>query len=425
MSKLDKSDNQSIESAESIESIVVAEKSLEKQTVEKNNKQERSQTDDYKSLLRLSILLGSEKDLHRLLSMIITETKRLLDADRSTLFLVDHDRGVYYSEIATGMQGKIELPLGVGLAGTCAVTGETIHVTDAQNDPRYYGDVEGYKVHNILTMPLRNHDDKIIGVVQAINKHSGFFDSRDEEVLSAFASVAAISIENAILRRDVELMFDSMVNVMAASIDARDVQSAGHSQRVARYAEEMARLYGMPDEMLRVVRLSGLLHDYGKIGIPDAVLCKPGPGRLTDEEFAIMRSHVVKTREILEKVYFVGSLKRIPIIAGQHHERLDGRGYPLKLKGDEIEYEAKILAVADVYDALTVKRYYREPMKVAEAISYLYSISGTELDRGCVNLLERVVAALGEPHEVFPLDADVNRNTPLAMPPRQLALADK
>lgn len=393
------------------------------QSVEKTQRQQPSQADDYKALLRLSILLGSEKNLHRLLSMIIAETKRLLNADRSTLFLVDQDREVYYSEIATGMQGKIELPLGVGLAGTCAVTGETIHVTDAQNDPRYYGDIEGYVAHNILTMPLRNHDDKIIGVIQAINKYDGVFDARDEEVLSAFASVAAVAVENTILRRDIELMFDSMVNVMAASIDARDVQSAGHSQRVARYAEEMARFYGMPDENLRVVRLAGLLHDYGKIGIPDAVLCKPGPARLTDDEYQIMRNHVVKTREILDKVYFVGPLKRIPIIAGQHHERLNGRGYPLGLSAENIEFEAKILAVADVYDAITVKRYYREPMKVADAISYLHSITGDDLDHDCVRLLEKVVAELGEPYQVFPLDVDVNPNGAIAMPPRQLALS--
>jgi HD-GYP domain-containing protein (c-di-GMP phosphodiesterase class II) len=367
-----------------------------------------TQKDDYKALLRISTLLSAEKNLHKLLSMIMDETKRLLNADRSTLFLVDHERNVYYSEVAIGMHGTIELPLGVGLAGTAATKGEIINVTDAQNDPRYYGDIEGYVTRTILTIPLRNHADKIIGIVQAINKNTGIFDARDEEILGAFASVAAVAIENTVLRRDFELMFDSMVNVMAASIDARDMQSAGHSQRVARYAEEMARLHGMSEDQQRVVRLAGLLHDYGKIGIPDAVLCKPGPGRLSETEFKIMQSHVVKTRQILDKVYFVGPLKRIPIIAGQHHERLNGRGYPLGLHDVAIEFEAKILAVADVYDAITVRRYYREPMPVAEAITYLHSITGTELDQECVYLLQRVVAQLGEPHQVFPFDTEAN-----------------
>lgn len=365
--------------------------------------------DDYKALLRVSILLGAEKNLHSLLSLIIDECKKLLDANRSSLFLIDYERNVLYSEVATGLKGKFELPLGAGLAGIAAATGQTSHVTDAQTDPRYYGDIEGYVTRTVLTMPLRNHADKIIGVIQAVNKHGNLlFDSRDEEILSALSSVAAIAIENTMLRSDFELMFDSMVNVMAASIDARDLQSSGHSQRVARYAEEMARVRGMNDEALRTVRLAGLLHDYGKIGIPDAILCKPGPGRLTSVEYAIMQSHVVKTREILDKVYFVGPLKRIPLIAGQHHERLDGLGYPQGLTGGEIEFEAKILAVADVYDAITVKRYYREPLPVAEALLYLHTLAGSELDRDCVYSLEEVVARLGEPHQVFPLDIEAN-----------------
>ena len=332
--------------------------------------------DDYKALLRVAILLGAEKNLHSLLSLIIDECKKLLDANRSSLFLIDYERGVLYSEVAIGVQRKFELPLGVGLAGIAATTGQTIFVTNAQTDPRYYGDIEGYITRTVLTMPLRNHADKIIGVIQAVNKHGNLlFDSRDEEILSALGSVAAVAIENAMLRRDFELMFDSMVKVMAASIDARDLQSSGHSQRVGRYAEEMARVQGMNAEALYTVRLAGLLHDYGKIGIPDVILCKPGPDRLTAIEYAVMQSHVVKTREILDKVYFVGPLKRIPLIAGQHHERLDGRGYPHGLTGNSIEFEAKILAVADVYDAITVKRYYREPLPISHALQYLHTLA--------------------------------------------------
>jgi HD-GYP domain-containing protein (c-di-GMP phosphodiesterase class II) len=369
---------------------------------------ETAHKDDYKALVKVAMLLNSETNLDHLLDLIIEESNRLLDADRTSLFLVDYDNKEVYTKIALGTGGReIRVPLGKGLSGTVAVTGETINIKDAQHDPRHAGDHGGYVTHTMLTMPLRTHAGKIVGVIQAINKKTGVFEARDEEILAAFCGLAAVSIENATLRRDIERMFNSFVTTMAKTIDARSPQTSGHSERVARYAKRMAQVVGMTEEQVRVVELAGLLHDYGKIGVPEAILMKPG--RLTEEEWVWMRSHVKQTFDILSNIYFIGDLNRIPLIAGQHHERVNGKGYPHGLVADQIEFEAKILAVADVFDAITYKRYYRNPMTCDEALEHLSSLIGIEFEERCVNALKEVIAQDGPPTNTY-YDPDEVRN---------------
>ncbi|HEX2916552.1 MAG TPA: HD domain-containing phosphohydrolase [Chloroflexia bacterium] len=352
----------------------------------------------YRTLVRLACSLNSENDLDKLLDMILRETNPLLDAERASLFLVDHDTQQIYSVVALGIGRQIRLPIGTGLAGIVAKTGEVINVRDTRSDPRFYKDIDvegGYITRNILTMPLRSHSNKIIGVIQAINKRHGYFYENDEEVLEAFASISAVSIENATLRRDIERMFNSFVKTMAKTIDARSPQTAGHSGRVAFYAQKVALKLGLGPERAHVVYLAGLLHDFGKIGVPEAILTKPG--KLDDGEWVAMRKHVVQTKDILSNMYFIGELKRIPLIAGQHHERINGKGYPLGLTGDMIELEAKILAVCDVYDAITVKRYYRDPMSAGDALQYMSKLIDIEFDRDCIQALIDVVEEYGAP----------------------------
>jgi HD-GYP domain-containing protein (c-di-GMP phosphodiesterase class II) len=359
----------------------------------------RQEDERYRTLVKLACLLNSESDLDRLLDMIINETNKLLNADRTSLFLTDYDTNQIYSKVALGNNGReIRLPIGTGLAGTVALTGETINVRDARSDPRFYNNIDregGYITRTILTMPLRNHSNKIIGVIQAINKRDGIFDDLDEEVLEAFASISAVSIENAQLRHDIEKMFNSFVKTMAKTIDARSPQTAGHSTRVAFYAQNVALKMGLSPELAYTVYLAGLLHDFGKIGVSEAVLTKPG--KLDEKEYKEIQRHVIHTKDILSSMHFIGELRRVPLIAGQHHERVNGKGYPLGLTGDEIELEAKILAVCDVYDALTIRRYYREPMETAEALRYLGTLIGIDFDERCVQALMEVVAEVGPP----------------------------
>jgi HD-GYP domain-containing protein (c-di-GMP phosphodiesterase class II) len=364
--------------------------------VERN--QNSAQIEDYQALIKVAQVLSSEPDVNRLLNLVIDETNRLLHADRTTLFLVDPEKDELYSKIALGMDHEIRVKMGVGLAGYVAATGELVNVEDVATDARFavrFDKEGGYVTKNLLTVPMKNHSSKVIGVLQAINKVEGSFTTRDEEVAVAFASLASIAIENATMRRDIEEMLNSFIVTMARTIDARDPQTAGHSERVAFYAHKVALKLGFSEEEARVVQIAGLLHDYGKIGVPEAVLTKPGA--FTPEERAFIETHVVKSEEILANIYLIGKLKRIPLIVGQHHERVNGKGYPRNLKGNDITLEGRILAVADVYDALTVRRYYREPMSSTDALKLLRNEIGMHFDEQCVDALEAVVADVGAP----------------------------
>ena len=155
--------------------------------------------------------------------------------------------------------------------------------------------------------------------------------------------------------------------------------TAGHSAKVTEYALGICQELGMSAEYREMIRVASLLHDYGKIGVPDAILKKPG--RLTPEERNIVKSHSAKTREILEQINFEGIYKQVPAIAGSHHEKIDGTGYPNALSGNEIPIGAKIIAVADFYEAITAKRHYRDPMPVDAALKLLQDGIGNHFEK--------------------------------------------
>ena len=154
--------------------------------------------------------------------------------------------------------------------------------------------------------------------------------------------------------------------------------TAGHSARVAHYSVGTAQAMGRDaDEQYRVY-YAALLHDYGKIGVDDAVLRKPSS--LTPEEYEHVKQHARFTFDILSKISFPKKLNDLPLLAASHHERWDGKGYPWQLSGEAIPVAGRIIAIADVYDSLTRKRHYREPMPAAQVISYLQEGSGTRFD---------------------------------------------
>jgi Tfp pilus assembly protein PilZ/HD superfamily phosphodiesterase len=177
--------------------------------------------------------------------------------------------------------------------------------------------------------------------------------------------------------------FNSVLQVLAASIDARDTMTAGHSEKVTEYSVGICNELGLPRDECEIIRVAALLHDYGKIGVPDSILKKEG--RLTPEEYTIVQTHAEKTREILARVNFEGMYCKIPEIAGAHHEKVDGSGYPLGLKGAEIPLGARIIAVADYFEAITAKRHYRDPMQLDVALQHLRDGCGSLFDRKVVD----------------------------------------
>jgi HD-GYP domain-containing protein (c-di-GMP phosphodiesterase class II) len=344
---------------------------------------------DLTLILEISKAMSAQRDLDTLLEMIIANTTKVMDADRSSLFLVDQDTNELWSRIAQGAEiSEIRFPVGVGIAGHVAKTGETINIKEAYEDPRFNKEVDkktGYRTKTILCMPMINHEGKVIGVIQVLNKINGIFTDYDEELLSAFCSNAAVAVENAELYKEKDSLFKSLIKTLAATIDARDPVTAGHSQRVALYTVNIARSLGFSEDDIKAMDVAATLHDVGKVGVRDEVLLKPG--RLTFEEYQKIQLHATYTKEILEQIHFARDLKKVPYIASCHHERMDGKGYPNKLRGHEISMAAKILAVVDVFDALTAyDRPYKSAMPLQKALSILNEGKGTQFDPEVVDV---------------------------------------
>ena len=361
-------------------------------------------------ILEVTRQLMSVTDLTALLQLIAEATTKVVDCDRATVFLVDRDKNELWSKVALGAS-EIRFPVGVGIAGVVAATGEIVNIPDAYADPRFNQEIDrrtGYRTNNLLTFPMTGHDGTVIGVFQGINKHGGPFTSADQETLSSLASSAAVAVENAQLIDAQKQLFSSLVETLAVTIDARDQQTAGHSRRVTRYAEVIAASVGLAPAEIERVRTAGLLHDYGKIAVRDRFLQKAG--KLDDAEFAYMKAHAEKTAEFLQHLRFPEDMRDVPLMAAQHHERMDGKGYPLGLTGDQIHLGARIVAAADVFDALTAPRYYKPAYPVEKTMEIMRSMCGEHLDRAVFEAVERalpqLVATIEELKSTWPQPGD-------------------
>ena len=172
--------------------------------------------------------------------------------------------------------------------------------------------------------------------------------------------------------------FDSFIFTLSQIVDARDPLTAGHSHRIMLYADAIATKAGWPKKQREVLKTAALLHDLGKIGIRENILTKKG--RLTKEEYEHIQSHVLLTSNFLNQIYFSREFKQVPQMATTHHERLDGSGYPQGLVGENILPGGRILAIADIFDALTSKRHYRDRMDLQKVYQILEEGAGKEFD---------------------------------------------
>ena len=352
-----------------------------------NNKKQSK--DPLIALVKIGQAVAAEKDINLLIRTIAEETRTALNADRCTVYIYDKDKNELYSKVATGLEiQEIRIPADKGLAGHVMQTGETINIKDAYSDKRFNADVDkatGYRTKNMLCMPIKNFNQEIIGVFQVLNKFDEYFTPDDEDILVAIASSAGISLENAQLfekqrklLEEQKVVLDSFIETLATSIDARDKITSGHSTRVKMYSSLIAKEFGMEKNDLYILEKAAALHDIGKIGIRDSVLQKEG--KLTPEEYKHIQQHVEITHHILEKIHMSKDFQEITEIACSHHEKFDGTGYYRHLKGEEIPFGGRILAVSDVFDAITSKRHYRDKMPIDKVINIIKEGSGTHFD---------------------------------------------
>lgn len=346
------------------------------------------------ALLQVGRTIAIETNIDSLLTIIAQQIQQALQADRCTVFLLDEETNELWSKVALGLEmQEIRFASNKGLAGHVATSGETINIKNAYESEYFNKDIDlqtGYKTRNILCMPIRNLSHQIVGVFQVLNKFNGDFTQKDEDLLIAIGSSAGIALENAHLFskqkkliEEQKKLFSSFINTLSVSIDARDKITSGHSKRVTLYANLICEKCNLTDEEKEIIKNASLLHDIGKIGIKDSVLQKEG--RLTPEEYEHIKEHVRLTHNILSKVYITNNFKQVARIASSHHEKYDGTGYFKGLKGEQIPLGGRILAVSDVFDAITSKRHYRDKMRIKDALQIMIDGKNSHFDENIVN----------------------------------------
>jgi len=228
---------------------------------------------------------------------------------------------------------------------------------------------------SLVAVPLRNMKTRLLGWISVASfTKNKRFDEGQRKLLAIVASRAAAAIENARLYEDLRATFQQTIHGLAKAIDKMDRYTAGHSDRVATYAMYLAVKLGLPMDVIEIVRQSALMHDIGKIG---CVMNLNKPGKLTQDEYEMFKRHPVYGKDILDPIRFLH-----PLVPGVHlhHERWDGRGYPLGLKGNDVPLIARIIAVADTYDAMTSDRAYRRALPHEVAVGEIERCSGSQFD---------------------------------------------
>ena len=483
-----------------------------------------------KRLNQIGIALTSETHLPTLLELIVREVRGFTRADAGSLYSVDRNQlrfEVAQNDTLAARRNEVyesfrpyPMPLDkTSIAGYVAITGETLNISDVydltgEEEYRFnpaFDDRNRYRTRSMLVVPIRTHQNEILGVLQLINSldkqnNVTVFDSEQEDLVASLASQAAATVQNARLINAVHEIFAALVRYSASAIDARSPHTAGHSRRVATYSMRLARSVNgetegtledvfFSEKELDELNYAAWLHDIGKIGVREELLervdrltpssmelistrfeaiklavgrdferqrrAEEGStetdhaelerrlrevdedlgfirkinkamrlsseeirrieeiqtksfrnargevraylseeevhhlslpsGNLTGKEFQEVRGHVLQKLNIINKIPFTNDLERIPVIAAAHHEKLDGSGYPLGLTASDITIQARILGIADVYDALTASdRPYRGAMPVQEALQHLIKEAEEgKLDRDLVDLFVR------------------------------------
>ncbi|HAX62393.1 MAG TPA: diguanylate cyclase [Elusimicrobia bacterium] len=359
-------------------------------------------TDGFKELLNIGIALSSVHDLDKLLDMILSEAQKLTNADSGSIYLVEGDKlifktsrsNTYFKRWGEKKTREIfksfEMPITKqSISGYVALTCQPLNIPDVQTIPQdsefHYNPTldkkYDYKTVSMLVIPMLNRDNKIIGVLQLINSISDgkivAFTDEHEKITTSFSSQAAVAIQNAKLTEELKSAHFDTIFRLSAAAEYRDKETGNHIKRVSHYSKIIAQNLGLSSEETELIFWAAPMHDIGKLGIPDAILQKPG--KLTPEERQVMERHTVIGAMVLKDTT-AEVLKKSRIIALTHHEKVNGTGYPLKLKGDQIPIEGKIVALADVYDALSSRRCYKEPFSDDKVIGILKEGSGNHFD---------------------------------------------
>ncbi|UCG53624.1 MAG: HD domain-containing protein [Candidatus Latescibacterota bacterium] len=353
--------------------------------------------DSSKSYAALQVLYRADKiardidDFKLLLENLMDLTLEVIPASRGYILLVDRESGKlvpYVRRAPSSISDDTELVVSKTILNTAVGQKESLLSKDALVDERFLHSrsVGDLKVRSAMCAPLVNRG-KVLGIIYLDSSdQSNLYTKEDLALLTAMALKAGVSLDNARLYDDLRNLFYNTVETLVRAIQARDQYTSGHSARVSRYALLIAEKYGLSTREKHHLYLASMLHDIGKIGIPDRLLNRPGD--LAEEEIEQVRSHVKMGASMLKAL---GEMHPVVPLILHHHEAYDGSGYPDGLKGEQIPLMSRVLSVADTYDAMTSDRPYRQAMSKADAIAELKRCSGTSFDPKVVNVFLEIL----------------------------------
>ena len=365
----------------------------------------------HQQLTRLAALreidqaITSSFDLEISLNILLSHALKLLTVDAATVLLLNPEMNEL--EFAAGfgfMTNNVvktsRIKVGESYAGKAVMDRRIVRIPDISKHSKNlfsFGFLKNEGFVSYYGAPLIVKG-KVIGVLEVFNRS---VISRDDDwfvFFSALVGQAAIAIDNLALfnelqqsNQELRLAYSATIEGWSRALDLRDQDTEGHTQRVMEKTIELARIMGLTEEQLLQIRYGALLHDIGKMGVPDSILHKPGP--LTDEEWDIMHKHPTFAFEMLSPIHHLKAESlQIPYC---HHEKWDGSGYPRRLKGEQIPLAARLFTVVDVWDALTSDRPYRPAWSEEKALQYIKEQAGRHFDPKVVNVFLAIIASDG------------------------------
>jgi putative methionine-R-sulfoxide reductase with GAF domain len=326
---------------------------------------------------RLDQILTLTRDMREeiygdiLLEKIMDSSLALTQSDAGSILLVEESNLVFKivkGAKAEDLPGK-SIPVGKGIAGWVAKSGKSLLTGELQGDPRFDPEIDmitGYETKSVLCVPLTMKTG-VIGVIELLNKKNGYYTEKDEELLVYLAGQAAISLARAKFFEDQKNYEIHLTDILMETLDSQIIEKTGHSKKVAKYGNIIAKAINMTEDQQRQLYFACLLHDVGFLKIRNEDNFR--------REYYVR--HPVIGYEMISPINFYAGIA--PFIL-HHHERYDGTGYPLQLAGDDIPLESRIIAIADAFDVMVSENSYKVPLSFPAAIEELQRNAGTQFD---------------------------------------------
>lgn len=344
-----------------------------------------------RKIFAIGARLNSEGSLESLLFEVQNEMCQFMDAQVASVFLYDEEEDCMVFLSLTGevrdLIRSIKVPMN-SIAGTTFREGNGLIVNDVTAFEGHFketDDQSGFHTQNVLACPLET--DRRIGVIEILNRINQIFTEEDLEILRLFSRMISFKIATEYRKNQMRQQMKTIIESIAQAIDLRDRYTHKHSRNVANLSVQIAKKMGLTEGQVRDLEIAALLHDIGKIGIQDAILLKPG--LLTHKELQLIQRHPLIGMEMLENASMISP--QILQSIGQHHERLDGSGYPRGLKDQEVFLSSRIIAIVDIYDALISKRVYKKGASQKEVFKIMDPMVPKELDSQIYQILKEIV----------------------------------